>query len=151
MIQKRNNEGVACCWVVLAVVVLLVVLLCGCTTERTITKEVPIVTTNTIERERAKVVRDTLIYKDSVFVYQKGDTLVEKYYTTFHHHTNQLDTIVMRDSIQVPFEVKTIETKEVERKKTKGEKTLEVCGWLFLGTLLGSVVFVAIKIRNRFT
>lgn len=149
--QKRNNEGVACCWVVLAVVVLLVVLLCGCTTERTITKEVPIVTTNTIERERAKVVRDTLIYKDSVFVYKNGDTLVEKYYNTFHHYNNQLDTIVMRDSIQVPFEVKTIETKEVERKKTKGEKTLEVCGWLFLGTLLGGVVFVAIKIRNRFT
>lgn len=149
--QKRNNEGVACCWVVLAVVVLLVVLLCGCTTERAITKEVPIVTTNTIEIERAKVVRDTLIYKDSVVVYQNGDTLVEKYYNTFHHYNHQLDTIVMRDSIQVPFEVKTIETKEVERKKTKGEKTLEVCGWLFLGTLLGGVVFVAIKIRNRFT
>jgi hypothetical protein len=97
--------------------------------------EVPVVVTqeHTIESVKIDHVRDTLIQRDSVYHYIKGDTMVIE---RWHHTqgtttTTRVDTLHIYDSIPYPVETthETIVTKIQEVNVLKWwQKALMVCG-----------------------
>jgi len=140
-------------------------LICGCKGTKTITErvEVPVVVTqeHTIESVKIDHVRDTIfqrdsvIYRDSVYHYVKGDTvIVEKwhYTTNNHYHQNatnvvRVDTINKTDSIEVPVvTTQTIEKRvEVPRPLSWWQKTLMIIGGCSMIALL---LLLAYKTRK---
>ena len=101
--------------------------------------EVPVVVTqeHTIESVKIDHVRDTLIQRDSVYHYIKGDTMVIE---RWHHTqgtttTTRVDTLHIYDSIPYPVETthETIVTKIQEVNVLRWwQKALMVCGGIAL-------------------
>ena len=122
-------------------IIILAVILFSCKAQKEIQVErieVPVVVTqeHTVENLRIDHVRDTLIQRDSVFIFQKGDTVkIEKWHFV-QGNTNvvRVDTLRVYDSIPVPVTTEKIITKtvEIERKRKWWEKTLILIGSLSL-------------------
>ena len=101
--------------------------------------EVPVVVTqeHTIESVKIDHVRDTLIQRDSVYHYIKGDTMVIE---RWHHTqgtttTTRVDTLHIYDSIPYPVQTthETIVTKIQEVNRLKWwQKVLMFCGGIAL-------------------
>lgn len=101
--------------------------------------EVPVVVTqeHTIESVKIDHVRDTLIQRDSVYHYIKGDTIVIE---RWHHTqgtttTTRVDTLHIYDSIPYPVQTthETIVTKIQEVNILKWwQKALMFCGGIAL-------------------
>lgn len=104
----------------------------GCKPQKEVTTEYveqPVIVTQEHHTENVRVdiirdtikMRDSVVYRDSVYHYIKGDTtIIERwhYVTNNHHYTDnnnkvRVDTLVKVDSVQVPVEV--IRTKEVTK------------------------------------
>lgn len=90
--------------------VLLIILLSSCT--KRIYTEIPVETVRTEYINRKLI--DTLIYKDSVDRFIKGDTvfIIEKHYTA--KVRIEKDTVLKHDTVPKILKQKTIETVEVE-------------------------------------
>lgn len=134
----------------------LIISLCSCKPTKEMQIErvevpVPIVQEHTIESVKIDHIRDTLIQRDSVFHYIKGDTvLIEKWhYLQGSTNVVRVDTLVKTDSVQVPVEVVResvkSEIKEVN-KLTWAQKTLMGIGGI---ALLAGAIFIAYKIRRK--
>ena len=87
----------------------LVITLCGCKTQKEVQVErvevpVPIVQEHTIESVKIDHVRDTLVQRDSIFHYVKGDTVLIEKWHWLQGSTNavRVDTLIKWDSIEVP-------------------------------------------------
>ena len=101
--------------------------------------EVPVVVTqeHTIESVKIDHVRDTLIQRDSVYHYIKGDTMVIE---RWHHTqgtttTTRVDTLHIYDSVPYPVQTthETIVTKIQEVNVLRWwQKALMVCGGIAL-------------------
>lgn len=96
----------------LGLVACLLITLCSCKPTKEISVErveipVPIVQEHTVESVKIDHVRDTLIQRDSVFYFVKGDTvLIEKWhYTQGTNVQLRVDTLLKVDSVEVPVEV----------------------------------------------
>lgn len=159
--SKTDNPAVYGCmeivaWLFLGAIFCLIISLCSCKPVKEVQIErvevpVPIVQEHTIESVKIDHIRDTLIQRDSVFHYIKGDTvLIERWhYTQGSVNVVRVDTLVKTDSVQVPVEVvresvKT-EIKEVN-KLTWSQKTLMGIGGI---ALLAGVIFILLKIRRK--
>lgn len=137
----------------LFLILCLVLLLDGCRGTKTITErvEVPVVVTQEHHTESVKVdhVRDTLIQRDSVYYYVKGDTVrIEKWhYLQGTTNVVRVDTLIKVDSVQVPVEVvrQTTEIKEVNVLKW-WQKGLMWAGGIGIILL---VFFITVKIRTK--
>lgn len=137
----------------LFLILCLVLLLDGCRGTKTITErvEVPVVVTQEHHTESVKVdhVRDTLIQRDSVYYYVKGDTVrIEKWhYLQGTTNVVRVDTLIKVDSVQVPVEVvrQTTEIKEVNVLKW-WQKGLMWAGGIGIVLL---VFFITVKIRTK--
>lgn len=137
------------------IIICLVITLChGCKPEKEIVTEYveqPVVVTQEHHTENVRVdivrdtikMRDSVVYRDSVYHYIKGDTtIIERwhYVTNNHHYTDnnnkvRVDTLFKVDSVQVPVEV--IRTKEVTKIQEVNilkwwQKALMVCGGIAL-------------------
>lgn len=129
---------------------LLSLLLSGCKTGKVVTErvEVPVVVTqeHTIESVKIDHIRDTLIQRDSVYHYIKGDTtIIERW----HYYTNnnqqvRVDTLVKVDSVQVPVEVVR------EREVTKVEKVNRLKWWQRLLMGVGGLALIAVCIMAAY-
>ena len=114
-IQKRPGCALAAIVFALAACVL-ISLLTGCKT-RYITTEVPVVV-----HERDSIVKvqqihthDTLMVRDSVYTFVKGDTiLIEKWHQLQAiNHVARVDTVYKDRNVEVPVTVTKTEVKEV--------------------------------------
>ena len=100
---------------------LLSLMLSGCKAGKVVTErvEVPVVVTqeHTIESVKIDHIRDTLIQRDSVYHYIKGDTvLIERWhYTQGTTQATKVDTLCIYDSVPYPVTVtkETTQIKEV--------------------------------------
>ena len=142
--------------VVLGLLACLAISLCSCKPQKEIQferVEVPVVVTqeHTIESVKIDHVRDTLIQRDSVYHYIKGDTtIIERW----HHVQGQsiitrVDTLHIYDSVPYPVEVTKIkEVTKVEQVNVLKwwQKALMVLGGLGL-IILG--IDIAYKIGKR--
>lgn len=144
----------------LGAIACLIISLSSCKTQKQIefqrdSIQVPVVVTqeHTIEHLKIDHIRDTLIQRDSIYHYIKGDTtIIERWhYTTNNNVQIRVDTLHKVDSVPVPVEVvrehvqvKT-EIKEVN-KLTWAQKTLMGIGGI---ALLAAAIFIAYKIRRK--
>ena len=112
----------------------------GCKSKQYIT--VPEYHTEYIVRTDTFAKQDSVYLKDSVFVYQRGDTIYHTKFTYRDRYHNiykvKLDTIIKRDSVSVPY--------PVERQLTKFEKFQQSLGWLFIVFLITvtAIIFVTV-------
>ena len=138
----------------LFLILCLVLLLDGCRGTKTITErvEVPVVVTQEHHTESVKVdhVRDTLIQRDSVYYYVKGDTVrIEKWhYLQGTTNVVRVDTLIKVDSVQVPVVTERLVTQieKVEKPLKWWQKGLMWAGGI--GILL-LVFFITVKIRTK--
>lgn len=145
---------------VLAMLFCLVLSLCSCKPTKEVQVErvevpVPIVQEHTIESVRVDHVRDTLIQRDSIFHYVKGDTvLIEKWhYLQGSTNVVRVDTLIKVDSVQVPVEVvreKVVtKTEEVEKSLSWWQKTKMGMGTAFIVLLVLALAFGALRLYGR--
>jgi hypothetical protein len=66
---------------------------CG---KRVIVQEVPVVTEHTTVQHRTDIVRDTLMMRDSIYHYVKGDTVVIERW----HHVIDVNKMVVTDTVR---------------------------------------------------
>lgn len=129
-----NKEGVISAIVTIIVGFLIVLLLGGCKSKEYIT--VPEYHAEYVCRTDTFHKMDSVYLKDSVYVYQKGDTVYYNkvaYRDRWHNiYKVKTDTIIKKDSVSVPY--------PVERQLTKNEQRLMTLGRLFLAFLFLVVV-----------
>lgn len=138
----------------LFLILCLVLLLDGCRGTKTITErvEVPVVVTQEHHTESVKVdhVRDTLIQRDSVYYYVKGDTVrIEKWhYLQGTTNVVRVDTLIKVDSVQVPVVTERVVTQieKVEKPLKWWQKGLMWAGGIGIILL---VFFITVKIRTK--
>lgn len=157
-----SNENIrelrrGCAPVVLGYILVLTIigllLLSGCKPQKIVERiEIPVVTTqeHTIEKVRVEHSHDTMLRRDSIYHFVKGDTvLIEKWhYIQNKTSTARVDTAFQSDSIEVPV-VKTHtvhDIQEVEKPLQWWQKTLMFCGATAMAALL---LFVIFKFRRK--
>ena len=134
--------------------ILCLVLFDGCRGTKTITErvEVPVVVTQEHHTESVKIdhVRDTLIQRDSVYYYVKGDTVRIERWHYLQGATNvvRVDTLIKVDSVQVPVVTERVVTQieKVEKPLKWWQKGLMWAGGIGLVLL---VFFITVKIRTK--
>ena len=149
-----DNPAVnGCSELMLAVVLVIVACVCFCScrpvkevqVERV---EVPVVVTqeHTIESVKVDHIRDTLIQRDSIYHYIKGDTtIIERW-----HHTNgqsiitRVDTLHIYDSVPYPVEV----TKVKEVTKVEEVNVLRLWQKLLMG--IGGISLVVFALLGAY-
>jgi hypothetical protein len=118
---------------------LLCALFSGCTT----TKYVPVIEHHTDTVRVVKVQHDSLVLKDSVYIHDKGDTiLIEKWHTQYRDRW-RTDTIYQSktDSIPAPYPVEVI--KEVPAELTMWQRLkMKVGGAAIILCLLAFLIWV---------
>ena len=124
-------------WACIALVIGVILLaFTGCKTKEYI--KVPEYHTEYIVRNDTVAKTDSVYLKDSVFVHQKGDTVVISkvaYRDSYHNiYKVKLDTIFRHDSIEVPV--------PCERTLTKSEQRLMTLGRCYISFLFLVVVVV---------
>jgi len=103
-------------------------LCCACGT----TKYVPIETTRAEYRDN--YLRDSIYFRDSIFVKEKGDTLIVEKYSYLYRDKIIRDSIFKTDTIRVPYPVEVV--KEV-KKPLSGWQNFQVwSGRIALAILL---------------
>ena len=116
----------ACIGMVIGVILLAFT---GCKTKEYI--KVPSVRTEYVCRTDTFAKLDSIYMKDSVYVFQKGDTVFHNKVVYRDRYRNiykvKLDTIFKRDSVSVPV--------PVERQLTKSELRLMTLGRCYIGFL----------------
>ena len=135
----------------IAMLACLVISLCSCKAQREVQVErveVPVVVTqeHTIESVKIDHIRDTLIQRDSIYHYIKGDTtIIERW----HHVQGQsiitrVDTLHIYDS--VPYPVTTTQIKEV----TKVEEVNVLRWWQKLLMGIGGISLVVLGLLGAY-
>lgn len=119
----------------------LLTLLCSCKT-RTIS--VPVETVKAETKYIDRWLRDSIHVRDSVFVAQRGDTVLIERYNTIYKERIVRDSIFVTDSVRVdvPFPVEV--TKTVKAPYTWYEKLLMALGLVGIG-FIGFRVYRLVK------
>ena len=133
-----NSEAWISTIVTIIVGFLIVFLLGGCKSKEYI--KVPEYHTEYVNRTDTFHKLDSVYLKDSVFMYQRGDTVYHTKVTYRDRYHNiykvKLDTIIKRDSVSIPY--------PIERQLTKNEQRLISLGKLFIGFLFFIVITIAV-------
>lgn len=137
---------------IIAAIFCFALLLCGCKAQKEIQVErveVPVVVTqeHTVESVKIDHVRDTLIQRDSIYHYVKGDTvIIEKW-----HHTQgqkivtRVDTLHVYDSVPYPVRV------DVEKFITKTEEVEKPLSWWQKARMgLGTIFIILLAVAAMF-
>lgn len=127
----------------LVVILALLVLLACCMTSCKSIEYVPVIEHKTDTVIQTKVQKDSLFLHDSVYVKEKGDSvLIERWHTKYITRERHDTTYISKtDTIPVPYPV----TKYVEKQLSKPQKGLMTLGIL---SLMALVIFLAIKIKR---
>lgn len=126
--------------------ILLLLLAVSCKT-RYITQEVPVVVEHTTTNNHTEWRTDTLYHKDSVYVYQQGDTLREVRYIERWRYRDVVVTDTLRDSVPVVTEVVRTEFREVN-KIHWWQKILMWCGGIGLAVIVVLILFLYNRIKK---
>jgi len=131
-----NSEAWISTIVTIIVGFLIVFLLGGCKSKEYI--KVPEYHTEYVNRTDTFHKLDSVYLKDSVFMYQKGDTIYHTKVTFRDRYHNiykvKLDTIIKQDSVSVPYPVQRTLTKNEQRLMDIGRASI-IC--ILLALVLG--------------
>lgn len=116
-------------------------LLSGCS-PRIVEVEKPVIVENTHTQHHTDIVRDTLVWRDSIYHYVKGDTVViEKW-----HNTVRIERVGISDTLRdtIPRIVTVTETRIVEKNVLRWWQSALM--WSGVAFLLGTGLFIFKKI-----
>lgn len=106
-------------------------------------KYIPIETTKIEYRD--KFFRDSIFRYDSVFVRDKGDTLILERYKYLYKNRIVKDSVFINDTIRVPYPVEVV--KQVKAPLTSWQSFQIWCGRLALVILLLSSVYIVLRLK----
>ena len=106
-------------------------------------KYIPVVTTKIEYRDN--FVRDSIIRYDSVFVKDKGDTLILERYKYLYKNRIVKDSIFINDTIRIPYPVEVM--KQVKAPLTSWQSFQIWCGRFALFTLLLACIYFVWKLK----
>lgn len=110
-------------------ILLLLTLLVSCGSKKELV-EVPVVVEKPVLHVEHST--DTVLQRDSITVYQKGDTIYHESFQTLHHHHYHSTTDTVTEIVEVPITV----TKEVEKPLTTWQQARLKMGELFAWLLI---------------
>ena len=120
-----------------------ILLLCFCSSCKT-PQYIPVETTKIEYRDN--YMRDSIYFRDSIFVKEKSDTLIMEKYSYLYRDKIIRDSIFKTDTISVPYPVEVI--KEV-KKPLSGWQNFQVwCGRIALVFLLFLTVYFVLKLKK---
>lgn len=100
-------------------------------------KYVPVETVKTEYKTRDSIRFDSIYEHDSIFLFVKGDTVYkEKYRYKYQYLTiNKTDTVMLTDSVQIPY--------PVEKQLTRWQQMkIELGGWAFGMAIISLIVLI---------
>ena len=105
-------------------------------------KSVPVETVKTEYKTRDSIRFDSIYEHDSIFLFVKGDTVKEKYRYKYRYLTiNKTDTVMLTDSVQIPY--------PVEKQLTRWQQMkIELGGWAVGVIIILSIVLMLKLFRN---
>lgn len=106
-------------------------------------KYVPVETVKTEYKTRDSIRFDSIYEHDSIFLFVKGDTVYkEKYRYKYRYLTiNKTDTVILTDSVQIPY--------PVEKQLTRWQQMkIELGGWAVSVIIILSIVLMLKLFRN---
>ena len=106
-------------------------------------KYIPVVTTKIEYRDN--FVRDSIFRYDSVFVRDKGDTLILERYKYLYKNRIVKDSIFINDTIRIPYPVEVM--KQVKAPLTSWQSFQIWCGRFALFTLLLACIYFVWKLK----
>ena len=118
--------------VLLTVAILFIVQSCRAVTQ---VKEIPIETIKTEYKD--KVIQDSIYFRDSILILQKGDTIYSTQVKYRYVYKNRIDTIIKVDTIP---NIVTITNTEVQNKLYNWQKILIVIGLIATLLLISYIV-----------
>jgi len=117
-----------------------ILLLCFCSSCKT-PQYIPVETVKTEYRD--KIVKDSIFRYDSVFVKEKGDTLIMERYRYLYRYKIVRDSVFVNDTIRVPYPVKVV--KEVKKPLTSWQNFQVWCGRIALVSVLFLLLYFVRK------
>ena len=135
---KQPKDGFSVL-VLLAIILSICVLSTFCSSCKTkyITTEVPVVVheRDSIYKINTLQIHDTLMMRDSVYHYVKGDTtIIERWHQLQAvNHISRIDTVTQIQYKEVPVTITKTETVEVEKKLSWFQKLFITLGKIVLG------------------
>ena len=106
-------------------------------------KYIPVETTKIEYRDN--FVRDSIFCYDSVFVKDKGDTLILEKFRYLYKNRIVKDSVIINDTIRVPYPVEVI--KEVKAPLTGWQSFQIWCGRIALFTLLLACIYFVWRLK----
>lgn len=100
-------------------------------------KYIPVETVKTEYKTRDSIRFDSIYEHDSIFLFVKGDTVYkEKYRYKYRYLTiNKTDTVMLTDSVQIPY--------PVEKQLTRWQQMkIELGGWAFGMAIISLIVLI---------
>ena len=126
---------------ILAAIALILCLCCSCQQVRYI----PVETTKTEYRD--KLQRDSVYLYDSVYVKEKGDTLIMERYRYLFREKLIRDSIHINDTIRVPYPVEV--AKQVKKPLTGWQNFQIWCGRIALGAVLFLLIYLVLRLKKK--
>jgi len=115
----------------------------ACTSCKT-SKYIPIETTKIEYRDN--LLRDSIIHYDSVYVKDKGDTLILEHYKYLYKNKMIKDSIYLNDTIRIPFPVEVV--KPVKASLSSWQNFQIWCGRIALILVVLVGLYLAIKSKK---
>ena len=106
-------------------------------------KYVPVETTKTEYRD--KIFRDSVTRYDSVYMKEKGDTLILERYRYLYKNSIVKDSVFINDTIRVPYPVQVV--KQVKAPLTSWQSFQIWCGRIALFALLIACIYFVWKLK----
>lgn len=122
---------------------IILLMLAICLTSCRSIKYVPVETVKTEYKTRDSIRFDSIYEHDSIFLFVKGDTVYkEKYRYKYRYLTiNKTDTVMLTDSVQIPY--------PVEKRLTRWQQMkIELGGWAVGVIVILSIVLMLKLFRN---
>ena len=116
-------------------------LCCACGT----TQYIPIETTRTEYCDN--YLRDSIYLWDSVFIKEKGDTLIVEKYRYLYRDKIVRDSIFINDTIRVPYPIEVV--KEVKKPLSSWQNFQVWCGRIALVIALLVILYFVLKLKNK--
>jgi hypothetical protein len=114
---------------------------CACGTP----KYIPVETTKIEYRDN--FVRDSIFRYDSIFVKDKGDTLILERYRYLYRDKIVRDSIFKTDTIRVPYPIEVIKEKKA---KLSGWQNFQIwCGRIALLLATLAIVYFVLKLKKK--
>jgi hypothetical protein len=106
---------------------------------------IPIETVKT--EYRNNTVRDSIYQLDSIYIKEKGDTLIMERYRYFYKDKFIRDSIFINDTIRVPYPVEVVKS---GKKRLTGWQNFQVwCGRIALVGVLLLLIFFVLKLKKK--